>query len=202
MKPKQERKQELVQLVTVLCEAYGRTATAATFAAYELGLEGIDLPAIKAAVTQSLRRGKFMPSPAELREMSGELKPEDRAQRAWLAVGQAMHEHGGYRTVTFDDVVINAAVRSVGGWERICETDPKEFESHTRREFLKAYASLCIAGVGEEQAAPLIGIFDRMNAVKGHAPQEVRIVETGLPPVPGAPRISAPARPRITKGDQ
>lgn len=185
------RKQEITKLVMVLAEAFGRTASPATFAAYELGLDGLSLESIKLGVQTALKSAKFMPSPAELREMSGELKPEDRSQIAWLALCKAVETHGGYRTVSFDDVVINAAVRSVGGWERVCEADPKEFDAHIRREFIKAYTSLCASGVGEEQAAPLIGIFDRENAKLGYGPQNVRTVVTGLPPAPLAPRIAA-----------
>ncbi len=188
------RREEITKLITMLAEAFSRKATPATFAAYELGLDGLGIEGIRTAVTKALKTSQFMPAPSELRAMSGEHKPEDRAQIAWLAVGDAMRTHGGYRTVTFDDVVINAAVRSVGGWQRICEADPKEFEAHIRREFMQAYTSLCIAGVGEDQAAPLIGIFDRENAVLGYGPQNVQLVVTGLPPIPNAPRITGQKR--------
>jgi hypothetical protein len=189
------RREEITKLITMLAEAFGRKASAATFAAYELGLEGIDLASIKLAVSKALRTSQYMPPPSELRELSGEHKPEDRAQVAWLAVGDAMRTHGGYRTITFDDVVINAAVRSVGGWARVCEADPKEFEAHIRRDFMKAYTALCVTGVGEDQAAPLIGIFDRENAVLGYGPHDIRTVVTGLPPIATAPRVTNKAAP-------
>jgi hypothetical protein len=185
------RKEEISRMVTVLAEAFSRTASPATFAAYELGLDGLDVPTIKRGVQIALKSCKFMPSPAELRELAGELKAENRAQLAWIALEKAVKRHGGYRTVTFDDVVINAAVRSLGGWDRVCTALPAEFDVHLRREFLKAYTSLYASGVGEEQAAPLLGEFDRENARLGYAPQDVKQVITGLPPAPLAPRIAA-----------
>lgn len=193
---KDTRATGIAAAITLLAEGFGRQATPVTFRAYIAGLEGLPVEAIEAGVNRALRESKFMPSPAELRELAGELKGQDRAVRAWLAFERAVTEHGGYRTVSFDDVVINAVVRSLGGWEHVCSMDAQEFDTFLRKKFLDAYQSLYAGGVGEEEAAPLPGIFDRENARLGHERQEIRQVVTGLPPSPRAPRISLATKPQ------
>jgi len=180
---------EIVKLVSMLAEAFGRKPSTATFAAYELGLEGIGIDAITGAVATSLRTSKYMPTPAELRELSGELKGTDRAVKAWLAFEKAVARIGGYKTVSFDDPVINATVRSVGGWQHCCTMTCNEFDTFLRKKFIDAYESLYRSGVGEEEAAPLRGEFDQANARLGYEPQQVVLVPTGLPAPLNAPRI-------------
>jgi hypothetical protein len=171
-------------------EGYRQTVTAATIAAYELGLGDLPIVAIEQAVKRALRTSKFMPTPAELRELAGEAKPEDRAVLAWSAFERAVLQHGGYASVCFDDAVINATVRSLGGWQRCCGLPPEEFDKWLRKDFLQAYSAFCRAGVGPDAAAPLVGIHDQQNALTHptHV-KAVMLVKTGLPPLQGTPRI-------------
>lgn len=199
-KAEKDRYGGIAAAVTLLAEGYNRQATKATFHAYIAGLEGLTVAQIEDGVNRALRECKFMPSPAELRELSGELKGQDRAVKAWMAFESAVQTQGGYRSVDFDDVVINATVRSLGGWSYVCDLPVREFDTFLREKFLKAYASLYAAGVGEEEAAPLQGLFDKENARNGHAPQDIQIIVTGLPPSPRAPRIVGGSAPRITGG--
>lgn len=181
-----------------MAEAFGRQATDVTFRAYIAGLEGLTVEQIESGVNRALKSCKFMPAPAELRELAGELKGQDRAVKAWLAFEKAVARIGGYKTVSFDDVVINATVRSIGGWQHCCTMSAHEFDTFLRKKFIDAYDSLYRSGVGEDEAAPLRGDFDQENARLGFAPQEVRLIATGLPPSPNAPRIST--TPQRTSG--
>ena len=174
-------KRRVAVVVGVLCEAYRQTATEVTIRAYEMGLDGLTAEHIEEAVRLALQRLKFMPTPAELRDLVGGPKPEDRAQLAWAAFERAVVRIGAYRTVDFDDALINATVRSLGGWERCCSLGPEEFDKWLRKDFIKAYEAFCRTGIGEEVAEPLPGIYDRQNALLGYAPQQVCQVETGLP---------------------
>ncbi len=105
-----------------------------------------------------------------------------------------MVQHGYIRTVTFDDAVINATIRSLGGWERLCETPAEKFDVFTRRDFESAYTRLARSGVGEEHGAPLVGWIDRTNYVNGHGAGEPLLIATGLPPLPNSPRIGQGSR--------
>lgn len=175
--------------VALLAEAYGRLATEVTFRAYIAGLEGLTVEQIETGVNRALKTCKFMPTPAELRELSGELRANDRAVKAWIVFEKAVTRIGSYKTVSFDDVVINAVVRSLGGWVHCCAMPTREFDTFLRKKFTDAYESLYRSGVGEEEAAPLQGEFDRENCRLGYDPQRVLEVRTGLPPSPNAPRI-------------
>lgn len=195
--PDKARAAGIAAAVTMLAENFRQQVTKHTFDAYAVGLEGLTIKQIEAGVSRALRECKFMPSSAEIRQLSGELNGQDRAVKAWDAFEHAVIEQGGYRTVDFDDVVINATVRSLGGWEAVCTMPVKEFDTFLRQKFLTAYASHYASGVGEDEAAPLVGLFDRENARNGHEEQDVRMIITGLPPSPRTARIAGVAAPRI-----
>lgn len=173
--------------VGVLAEAFGRTATEATIAAYTIGLGGLSPRQIENATGKALRSCKFMPTPAELRELSGELKLTDRAEIAWACFERAVTQHGGYRSVCFDDPAINATIQSLGGWTACCEMPAHEFDSFLRPKFLKAYEANARAGRG---GGAMIGTFARENAIGGHAAPQVMLVATGLTPLPGLPLLT------------
>lgn len=148
--------------VAVLSEAFGKPPTANKIEAYRLGLCDLPDDHIKAATQAALRSSKFMPSPAELRELAGEAKPEDAAERAWGQFSDAVTRYGAYKTLVFEDRVINAVVRSFGGLEVVIEYSDEEWQFF-RARFLKAYAARRRTGVGDEEGAPLLGYADRIN---------------------------------------
>lgn len=168
--------------ITALAEAYRQTITPATLHAYLLGLDDLSIDAIEGAVRKALRTCRFMPAPIELRELSGEVAGGNRAVMAWDCFSRAVVEHGGYKSVVFDDPVLNATVRNLGGWQRCCELPAEEFDKWLRKDFLGAYQSLAAAGAGSTDMLP--GIFARENAITGkhHEPSErMVVVQTGLP---------------------
>jgi len=123
-----------------------------------------------------------MPTVSELRALTGETTPEDRALLAWGAFEKAVVRVGYYRSPNFDDPLINATVRHLGGWTRVCELDGEEFDKWLRKDFLKTYEALSRTGVGDEQAAPLVGYAERQNRSLGYDRSEDRCdVRTGLP---------------------
>ncbi len=169
--------------ITMLAEMFGKPVSPGLFRAYELGLRGMSVEQIKSATEQALRECRFMPPPAELRELVY-LRLPDRAVKAWLSFEQAVVENGYIRTVTFDDPVINATVRALGGWEHCCGMPANEFDTFLQKRFQETYQALARAGVSDEQAAPLVGWFDRENALMGYDAQPLTEIETGLPRLP------------------
>jgi len=198
MGPKVRR--AVIDAVTALAEAFGRQTTEATFRAYAIGLDGIPDAAVERAAMLALRANKFMPAPSELRQLAGEIPAEARAIKAWQAVAQAVAAHGYYDSVDFDDPVVNATLRNMGGWERFCERLDSDEEKWIRRDFDRIYSSLMAAGVGPHEAAPLGGCIARENAANGyleHIPP-VALIECGLPPhAPGVLRLPRPAAERV-----
>jgi hypothetical protein len=148
--------------VALLAETFGKVASATRIEAYAIGLSGLSDEHVKAATQAALRSSKFMPSPAELRELAGEAKPEDAAERAWSQFSDAVTRYGPYKTLFFEDCVISAVVRSFGGLEVVIEYTDEEWQFF-RARFLKAYAARRRTGVGDEEGAPLLGYADRIN---------------------------------------
>lgn len=184
-------KTTIIGCVTMLAEMFGKSASAGLFRAYELGLQGLKAEQIAAATQRALEECRFMPPPAELRQLVYG-RTEDRAVKAWLAFERAVVTNGYIRSVTFDDPVINATVKALGGWEHCCGMPVSEFDTFLQKRFQDTYCSLARCGVSAEQAAPLVGWCDRENVLNGYDAQPPRLIDTELPKLP-APRAK-PAR--------
>lgn len=191
--PMKEHAEAVAVCVGMLAECFNREASIATIQAYQVGLAGLSVADIKTATATALQSCRFMPSPAELRELVGTLRASDRAELAWLAFQHAMQKHGPYKSIDFDDATINAVCRSLGGWIALFEVASGDWE-FMRGKFLKSYEALSRAGFGDEQAAPLIGLFDQQNVQRGFDAQPPKRITTGLPPTPQR-AIGAAARP-------
>ena len=184
----------IAKLVALLCEAFGRKPTPATFEVYSIALSDLTDQQVGVAGGIAARRCKFMPTPADLREFAGAVSADDRGIIAWQAVERAL-PLGPYRHVCFDDPCVNAAIRNLGGWVSfLARLTDAESEKWARVEFLKAYAAFYRAGVGEESGAALPGIAE-CEVVDGKLcmPQAV-IVSTGLE-TESVPRLAAPREP-------
>jgi len=146
------KSQRITAAVAALCEAFNRQPTPATFAAYEIGLKGLSEEQVERATAMALAKCKFMPVPAELRELAGTggESYDSMAERAFHVLDKAVSQLGGDRSVNFHDGGINAAVRLLGGWQKCCDQPREEFEKWYRKDFLKTYVSICRGGASEE----------------------------------------------------
>lgn len=179
--------------VTALIESYGRTLSKAALTIWVQALADLEPGTVERAVVAAIQSCKNMPSVAELRELAGCTKPEDRALLAWTAVENAVEKFGAYKHVSFDDPLINATIRSLGGWVAICSKPTDEFDKWTRLDFLKSYAAMSRSGVNGEMCAPLRGL-STSGSVKqtdgstiDYVPP-VHEIRTGLPWAGEAPK--------------
>lgn len=156
-------------LMNGMASTFRQEPTEALLTGYWIGLRDLPIEAIESAVGRGLRECRFMPCVAELREMAGDIRPEDRAIQAWVCFERAVTEHGGYASVDFEDSLINATVRALGGWERCCGMPAEEFDRWLPREFQRVYSSFARSGVDPELRLPLGGICSRQNAGLGVA---------------------------------
>lgn len=179
--------QRFTELMQGLAATFRVQADEALFMGYEMALDDLPIDTIAGAVRRACRECQFMPSGAELRKMCGVQSPEARALTAWEIVKKSVGSCGGYASVTFDDPVINATIRTLGGWVSLCDTPAgDEFDKWKRKEFERVYRELWNSGVSPEMARPLIGLTAQENSATGfieHIPEPLRI-ETGLPPEP------------------
>ncbi len=182
--------ERFVELMTILASAYHQEADRATLEAYSIGLSDVPITAIETAVYRAIRGSTFFPSVAELRELAGEMKPEARAIKAWDAFCKARGSYGYYVTVDFDDPVINATVRNLGGWMAVDDRIDEEGDKWVRKDFERVYMALMSSGVSASEAMPLIGFHEQNNRFLGQltlrdgkpAIKPPQKVITGLPP--------------------
>ncbi len=173
-----------IRLIAALAATFNREADEAMFQGYEIGLADLPLEDVQRAVQRAIRECKFMPAVAELRGLSGVMLPADRAIKAWDVFAKAVGKHGYYTSVNFDDPIINATVRSLGGWEAACEKGGDEFDKWLRKDFERVYLAFERTGVGPEAAAPLVGFIGRTNAFTGYHEDipEPLLIACDLPP--------------------
>lgn len=173
----------VVSCVSALCEAFRRTPSQVTFASYEIGLDGLSDQEVALATEKALKTSKFMPSPAELRELAGLVGGKDRAVLAWEVVLKNIRI-GPYKHVDFDDGIINATIRNLGGWNQfLLRFSGVDAEMWLRRDFLETYSSLQRSGVGSDSCGPLAGLSEAC-VVNGQLMPPVPVkIATGLPKV-------------------
>jgi hypothetical protein len=190
-----KQRPEFVGIITALAVTFGREASEALLTGYWMALQDLPLDDLKRAAARAIHERTFMPVPAELRELAGELTPEARAVIAWKAALDAERLHGYYGSVDFDDKAVNATIRNMGGWEKFTERLENEDREWLRKEFLQIYAVYCRRGVTASEAMPLGGFHSRMNHVAHleHVPAPV-LIHTTLKPTPllGPPRKERP----------
>jgi len=175
---------KITRLIAGLAAMFNREADVPMFDGYYLGLADLPMASIERAVQRAIREAKFMPSVAELREMAGVMLPADRVVAAWGVFARAATQHGYYTSVSFDDPLINATVRNLGGWIRVSDLKSEEFDKWFRQQFEKVYLTLLRTGASAEAAAPLTGWHDQQNGLHGYTDriQQPLRIACDLPP--------------------
>ncbi len=166
MKPNDRKR--LVELITALAAGFGKEADSPMFLAYELGLEDLPMQDIERGVRAAMRQSKFMPTPRDIRDLSGAMFPDTRAALAFEALSKAVIQHGSGKSIDFDDKVLNATVRNLGGWPRVCQLPAEEFDKWLRKDFERVYAGLCQSGISAEQAGYVVGEHEQHNRTMGY----------------------------------
>lgn len=151
---------ELVRRLNALGELYNVTLSPARKALYFEALRDLPFEAVAAALSQATRTCKFMPLPAEIRQLAvGDV--EDAAESAWMAIRQAMQRAGAYASLVTDAAVGEAVLAVFGSWPEACALDlSPEMWASKRKEFGRVYRVLTqrvltgsryLVGVTEQQ---------------------------------------------------
>jgi hypothetical protein len=145
--------------------AFNREATPEAVIGYSIGLEGMSGCEIVQACRLAMKECKFMPTPRELRDLAGKGNSDSRAILAWdCAVGAA--GHGPYKPVDFSDKLINATIRSLGGWPSFLSRLHGDEEKWCRQEFIKTYCAYQRQTPPDDSILPLPGLGE-MTSVNG-----------------------------------
>jgi hypothetical protein len=172
------REEQIAECVTILAEAFRQRVSEMTFRTYDIGLSDLDINDVKRAVVKAIRECKFMPTVRELRELCGvsetSIDRKDRPLLAWAAVRYAMSKVGAYDTTTFTDPVVNATIRQLGDWPKLCETRSADLH-WLEKSFCKTYTALYGAKLSEEQTRPLPGLTEIDNVRNGYTAAPVPV---------------------------
>jgi len=176
--------------IAALCIAFNREATPHTFEAYWMGLGDLPLSAVELACAMAIRSKRFMPMPVELRELSGEKTDDQRSVAAWGDVQRAV-PRGSYKHIDFCDPLINATIRTLGGWPSFLDRlGTAEAEKWARIDFVKTYQVYASGGVEGEACAPLPGL-SQATSIGGQMVDPISIKIPCTADRATAPRIKA-----------
>lgn len=141
-----------------MLETFGVQATKPTLLGYWLGLNDLPLESVQQAIALAIRSSDRLPRPVELRRLAGEQTGEQRAIAAWSDVIVAV-PLGSYKHIDFADKLINATIRSLGGWPSFLQRlGDAESEKWARLDFLKTYGALAAGGVSGGACDALPGL--------------------------------------------
>ena len=181
------------QLIGVLAEAFRQKITPTTIQAYEFGLSDIPPSAVEVAIKRAIQTSRFMPTAAELREACGQIRPDDRAVIAWGTVERCVGL-GPYKHVDFEDGIINATIRTLGGWPNfIIRFSSAEAEKWLMKEFEQTYRALARSRVDGEVCRPLPGLSEK-TAVNGKLVDPIPVRIRCDLPAHDSPRIGGPSQ--------
>lgn len=125
-------------------------------------LADLEFPHVKAALLAHCRSAKFLPSPAELRELVANGPSAGRSGiDAWGDVRKAISRYGVHRTPQFADPLVKRAVDAVG-WATICNSESEGVE---RAHFAKCYERFA----ADERALAKMGDVGGMLAAAASA---------------------------------
>jgi hypothetical protein len=125
---------------------------------YFAALADLDLDRCTAALEKLIGTSKFMPKPAEIRD----LVAGDVGDRALIAWGEVLTLAANSATAKHSDPDVEAAVAAMGGWRRIGMTDrsqlgflQKEFRDHygakANRKVVESIGFEGVAQIGSDK---------------------------------------------------
>jgi hypothetical protein len=123
-----------------LGEIFSKSTSNTMLKMYYVALEDLSIEQVRIAITRAAKECKFFPTPAHLIELSGYATLERRALIAWQDAVNAVLRHGYPRHVNFEDRIINAVIRGLGGWVTFNAlfTSARD-EDFLRLKFIKNY---------------------------------------------------------------
>lgn len=161
---------DFFNMLTGVCELYGKLASPEFMALYWQLLAGYELQDIQRAFhAHALNAdvGQYMPKPSDVvRYIDG--GSQTRSARAWVKVDKALRSVGGWDSVVFDDPLIHAALEGLGQWPELCATPADEIQ-FLRARFEKRYQAL-VVNPPVVWPRSLVGRSELENVRAGYAP--------------------------------
>lgn len=143
----EQDKDAFTEMMMAAGEVYGKVITVPMIKMYFAALGPMSVEQVQCAMMAHLQNpdnGQFFPKPADLiRQLSGTSKQqeaaiEDKASMAWACIERDIRRIGSYGTLKMDDKQALAAVKAIGGWQSLCQTETSKME-WKRKEFIRMY---------------------------------------------------------------
>ena len=153
------KEETILMGLRTLCTMFNREPSEPLMRAFIWGLEDLEESSLRRAFARAITDCKFFPVCAEIRELCGVPKKTDDAILAWGAVRRAIDQHDYTTSVDFG-ALVNAVVRNLGGWVRLCDLGREELDVWARKEFERIYAAFSEKDPATLHGEALQGAFD------------------------------------------
>lgn len=173
---------EVDLLITKLHVALQKSVDEMTLEVYSEALEDIPMATLRQTVHAAIRTAKFMPTVGELRILAGfDVTGGNRAIAAFAELAKAVSRHGPYKTIRFNDPLMNQTIQDLGGWVRVCETPDSVWYDFFRKRFIETYVANHDSRRGTMSAQ--LGISQMGNSGSGIENENDKTIEynVGLP---------------------
>ena len=126
-------------LITTLSKVHTKKFEPDVIEVYWNALKDFSIDDVERAVGYYTKgpRGMYIPKPADIIALI-KCSPHNQALKAWDKALSAIHTHGQYSSVAFDDALIHIVIKDMGGWRKFCLT-PDDRMLFTTSNFLERY---------------------------------------------------------------
>jgi hypothetical protein len=176
-------KVKFLEVLTSLSDLYDAPLSQGSISLYWETLKVLPLDGFIAASKHHAETSKWMPKPSDFLDAArkGSMSLEERSAMAWLGVVSAVRSVGANRGVNFDDPLIHATIRSLGGWANLCRSKTQYFNSTVRAAFLKTYEHMSRCA----ENGTVLGTLGSLEPLYGAEKNSDMIdISTGLPQGP------------------
>jgi hypothetical protein len=164
-------KKQFLSVINAVMSVYGKEVSPTGLQVWWAALEEYPFNEVTRAFTsyvKSADSGTFPPKPADIiRMIDGTV--QEKSVMAWSKVMEGIRHAGAYRSVCFDDPIINLVLQDMGGWPKICGSTVDESQ-FLFAEFNKKYMAYSARGKDIKYPAILMGISEEQNRIAGFKP--------------------------------
>lgn len=167
----------LFQLLQGVYDFYGKDLSEFALSVWWEAMRPFDFAAVRDALNRhcvNADGGQFLPKPADVVKLLAG-GTQDAALMAWAKVDRTVRCVGTYRSVCFDDPIINAVIADMGGWVAFGTKEDREWP-FVAKEFETRYRGYRLRGHLESYPRVLPGIVERDNASRGFAHTEIVLI--------------------------
>ncbi len=169
---------EFVQGLALLTGSVGKPMPDEQVAAWFAMLGDLTVEQFKSGIIKAIRAHQyagFPPLGLIFRLATTHMEPEQKAVLAWSAVQFALSQVNKRDSVEFTDLVVNAALRSLGRWQDLRCIPAKDL-NWLRRDFIQTYAVLYGHKLDDYLCRRLEG-SDECHNRRESEPQPFRVVQ-------------------------